>query len=649
MATGDTARLIASLELQDKFSGTADKANRQLGGLEGNLQRGTRQMGIFGHATATALGIGLQRAVSSGVRLITGAVTGGVAALNELESVSVATNTVIDSTKGVAGQTAAGIRDLAEEYENLNATMDDKVIQSGANMLLTFTNVREDAFEPALEAALNLNEAMGGGPGGLQSAIIQVGKALNDPIQGIGALRRVGVQLTDQQEEQVRTLMEQNDLYGAQQVILDELATQFGGRFANAGRTAEGRQAAFNDRIEDLQVRLAGPLIPAIDRVREKLIDLMGSPAALAAADKLGQAIANLASEENLGRVAGFLETNLGRLETLDLSGIGGNLGDALEGVGSLPWGAIGSAAELMGTGARAVLETFISMPPWVQTAVLTGWGLNKLTGGALTGIVGGLTGALGRWVAQKLGLMTVQAGVVNVSGPVAGAPGGGAGGGGIGGTLARVGAVAAGGVAVGAAAVTVVNFEQMREEQRSGLQGILDELPRTPEKIDESIARIQAQIDMERPILEGVLFNTNIRPQLEAEIAQLQLVKDAQERGNIAARDAIPWAQRNVTEIQNLNMAEGTRFAHLGSLSIDERQAIHDFNAAEGNRFANLGAKQDAVTGAVQGQSGVLAQIRDKPSTVNVTVPLSVTVGVSEVQYRINSLRQTIGGGGFI
>ena len=35
--------------------------------------------------------------------------------------------------------------------------------------------------------------------------------------------------------------------------------------------------------------------------------------------------------------------------------------------------------------------------------------------------------------------------------------------------------------------------------------------------------------------------------------------------------------------------------------------------------------------------------------TNVNVTTPITVQVGVSEIQYRVQSLRTTIGGGGFI
>ena len=395
MAVGETAKLIASLELQDKFSKTADTATRKLGGLEGVTQRAGRQMGIFGHAVSTAMGIGLARAVSSGVGFLSRQVSEGVAALNELESVTVASNTVIASTKGVAGQTAEGIRNLAEKYESLNATIDDKVIQSGENLLLTFTNIRKDAFEPALEAALNMNEAMGGGPEGLQSTIIQVGKALNDPIKGATALRRVGVQLSDEQQKQIKVLMEQNDLYGAQQIILEELGTEFGGRFAAAGDTALGKQAALRDSIEDLQKSFAGPLIPAIDKVRDKLIDLFRSPAAEAATSKLGEAIAGIFTDQNLTRASDAVVTGLDKLSTFDFTKIGDGVNKVFGFLGDVPWGTIAEGMQITGQATKGIIDAFLTLPKEVQGVIVAALAVNKLSGGIAGGLAKGLGGVV--------------------------------------------------------------------------------------------------------------------------------------------------------------------------------------------------------------------------------------------------------------
>jgi hypothetical protein len=524
VATAETARLIAALELQDKFSKPLQNADRQLGGFE-------RRLDTMGRGVSTAVGniarIGAGAAVA-GIGILAVNIKAGVDSLNELENVTIATNTVLKSTKGISGQTAAGIRDLSEEYEDLNATMDDKVIQSGANMLLTFTNIREKAFEPALEAALNMNEAMGGGPEGLQGTIIQVGKALNDPIKGVTALRRVGVQLSKQQEDQIKVLVEQNDLYGAQQIILDELTTQFGGRFVNAGKAAETQSARVADKVEDVQKALAGPLMPAIDRARGKLIDFLGSPEVLAGADRLGTAIAELFTDKNLDRGASMVEDFIAKLTTADFTAVTSGLGNVASTVGGLPWEAIGSAATLLGTGARALLDTFTSMPPWVQTAVLTGWGLNKLTGGAL----GGIVGELGKGLIK--GVLGMNAGVVNINAAtVNGGPGGVPGGGtSFGGQVlkgAKVGAALSAIPLAGVAAVEVINFTEMREQAMGGLQSTLDRMPRnTGAELDRSISRIQGEINKDRPLLEGILFNTNVKPQLERELGELRLMKSA-------------------------------------------------------------------------------------------------------------------------
>lgn len=56
-------------------------------------------------------------------------------------------------------------------------------------MLLTFTRIGKDVFPKAVGPILNVSTAMGTD---LNSAALQVGKALNDPAKGINALSRAG-------------------------------------------------------------------------------------------------------------------------------------------------------------------------------------------------------------------------------------------------------------------------------------------------------------------------------------------------------------------------------------------------------------------------------------------------------------------------
>jgi hypothetical protein len=112
-------------------------------------------------------------------------------------------------------------------------------------MLLTFTRISGDTFPKATEAVLNVAQAMGTD---LKSAAIQVGKALNDPILGVSALARSGIQFTEAQREMIKQMVETNRLAEAQRIILAELETQFGGSAKAARDTFGGAlQALQND------------------------------------------------------------------------------------------------------------------------------------------------------------------------------------------------------------------------------------------------------------------------------------------------------------------------------------------------------------------------------------------------------------------
>jgi hypothetical protein len=97
---------------------------------------------------------------------------------------------------------AAQVHDLATSIEGQTSTAAES-IQSGANMLLTFKNIRNEAgkgndvFNQSTKTLVDMSRAMGTEP---QQAAIQLGKALNDPVKGISALSRVGVTFTDEQK-----------------------------------------------------------------------------------------------------------------------------------------------------------------------------------------------------------------------------------------------------------------------------------------------------------------------------------------------------------------------------------------------------------------------------------------------------------------
>jgi phage-related minor tail protein len=143
--------------------------------------------------------------------------------------------------------------------------VDDEAIQSGQNLLLTFTNVKNvvgsgnDIFNQATKIMTDMSVALGTDASG---SAIQLGKALNDPIKGVTALQRVGVSFTASQKEQIKTLVATGDTLGAQKIILQELNKEFGGA-AEAAATPLGK---LQQRIGDLAEQMGGYLLPIVDK-----------------------------------------------------------------------------------------------------------------------------------------------------------------------------------------------------------------------------------------------------------------------------------------------------------------------------------------------------------------------------------------------
>jgi hypothetical protein len=176
-------------------------------------------------------------------------------------------NSVIESTGGVAGVTIGEAQALADSLAKVTRFSDEQ-IESVETLLLTFTNIGEDVFPLATETVLNMGEAFGS----TDSAAIQLGKALNDPITGIGALAEVGVSFTEEQKEMVAAMVEAGDIAGAQAVILDELEKEFGGMARAAGDTAAGKLVIFKNQLIDVAQAIGSIFLPMITRVLDRAL-----------------------------------------------------------------------------------------------------------------------------------------------------------------------------------------------------------------------------------------------------------------------------------------------------------------------------------------------------------------------------------------
>lgn len=228
-------------------------------GLTRNLNGATSGLSRFGKMAAFAAGAAAFGGLVATVKI-------GIDEFMDSSKVTAQTEAVLRSTGRAAGVTKKHVEELAAAIEQ-KSTIDDEAIQSGENLLLTFTKVRNetgkgnDVFDQAVQVMADVSTAMGIDT---STAAIQLGKALNDPIRGVGQLRKVGVSFTEAQRDQIKTLVESGRAIDAQKMILRELQTEFGGSAEAAGKTLPGQLTILKNTFNNVAGDLVANFMPSI-------------------------------------------------------------------------------------------------------------------------------------------------------------------------------------------------------------------------------------------------------------------------------------------------------------------------------------------------------------------------------------------------
>jgi hypothetical protein len=246
----------------DDIGDEAKQAGRKLGQMNTAsraLGSGVRSLGtgaIYAAAGGAALG------VAFGVRTYR--------AFDESRRIAAQTEAAIKSTGGAANVTAKDVGDLAGSLSDKTG-VDDELIQSGANLLLTFKQIRNEAgkgndvFDQATEAAMDLSAA---GFGSMESTSKQLGKALNDPVKGITALNKSGVTFTEEQKKRIKNYVEEGDLLAAQKVILGEVNDQVKGSAEAQGSNLDKLKVQWGN----IEEAIGKGVFPVVDAVSASLL-----------------------------------------------------------------------------------------------------------------------------------------------------------------------------------------------------------------------------------------------------------------------------------------------------------------------------------------------------------------------------------------
>lgn len=179
--------------------------------------------GLVGRALASLGPAGL--AAAAGVGATTVVLSQALRVAQQFEQAALKTRAVLRATGYASGQTADSIRQMSREIA-LGTLASVQGVEAASQLLLTFRSVSGDTFRRTLELSQDLAAT---GFGSIEGAAVQLGKALEDPEQGLSALSRVGVSFSNSQKEMIRTLQQSGRQLEAQGLILDAIEQQVGG------------------------------------------------------------------------------------------------------------------------------------------------------------------------------------------------------------------------------------------------------------------------------------------------------------------------------------------------------------------------------------------------------------------------------------
>jgi len=224
-------------------------------------------------STAVAAGQAAFSLASTGISKMVGFLGDSVKSAQDSEEATTQMMAVLKSTGNAAGVTGGQLIKLADSLQK-TTKFSDEAVMGAENLLLTFTNIKDEVFKDSIPLILDMSQALGQD---LKSSSIQLGKALNDPIQGITALSRVGVSFTEKQKDTIKALVDTGKTAEAQRIILKELSTEFGGSAEAAGKTFGGRMEILKNQIDGVKESIGGAIIKGLTPLMSKIAEFVAS------------------------------------------------------------------------------------------------------------------------------------------------------------------------------------------------------------------------------------------------------------------------------------------------------------------------------------------------------------------------------------
>lgn len=198
----------------------------------------------------------------------------------EAEEAAMRLNAVLEATGHASGFTSERLAEMSEALQAETQFTGTAITEAQA-FIASLKEIKGDNFRATLDASADLATFM---KTDLTSAAKILGRALVDPEEGMQALRRANIFLTDEQEASIKSFMKVNDVAAAQRVMLDALNGSIGTLAEESAETLIGKwnilKRELGDAAEAIGEKLEVPLSFMLDfgNVVVKVVQAIISP-----------------------------------------------------------------------------------------------------------------------------------------------------------------------------------------------------------------------------------------------------------------------------------------------------------------------------------------------------------------------------------
>jgi len=260
--------LVFNILARDRTAAAFAAVEKRLGGVTRSVDAAQAKMRAFGRSTAKLGGV-----MSASMAPVMLAFRDSLGLYDVQMRAQAKVEQAVKTTGQAAGFSAAELFKMASALQGVTRFGDEAILDGVTAQLLTFDRIQGDVFARTQEMALDMATVLNGDP---KSSAIMLGKALNDPIKGLGALGEVGVAFSEDQKKVIEALVQTGQVAEAQGAILDILATQYGGQARAAALAGLGPldqlKNAWGDLKEDVG-RVIASILPPVVTFFRTLVD----------------------------------------------------------------------------------------------------------------------------------------------------------------------------------------------------------------------------------------------------------------------------------------------------------------------------------------------------------------------------------------